>query len=367
MAAAEKAGKKLFFGSYPITPASDILHELSRYKNLGVITLQAEDEIAAVCSAIGASYAGQIGVTASSGPGIALKSEAINLAVMAEVPVVIVDVQRGGPSTGLPTKTEQADLNLAVYGRNSESPVVVLAATTPSHCFEAAYTAVKLAIEHMTPVILLSDGFLANGSEPWKVPQLDQLPAIQVKHPTAPQNGRFHPYMRDPETLVRPWAIPGTPGLEHRIGGLEKQDVTGNVSYDPKNHEKMVNLRAEKVARVANRLPQQQVIGTGKAPLLVVGWGGTYGALYTAVTELQQVADVDYTHFTFINPLPKNTASLLQQYPRVLVCELNRGQFAALLRSHTAHPNIVSFTKVQGQPFLVSELKEAIQQQLNLN
>jgi 2-oxoglutarate ferredoxin oxidoreductase subunit alpha len=367
MAAAEKAGKKLFFGSYPITPASDILHELSRYKNLGVITLQAEDEIAAVCSAIGASYAGQIGVTASSGPGIVLKSEAINLAVMAEVPVVIVDVQRGGPSTGLPTKTEQADLNLAVYGRNSESPVVVLAATTPSHCFEAAYTAVKLAIEHMTPVILLSDGFLANGSEPWKVPQLDQLPAIQVKHPTAPQNGRFHPYMRDPETLVRPWAIPGTPGLEHRIGGLEKQDVTGNVSYDPKNHEKMVNLRAEKVARVANRLPQQQVIGTGKAPLLVVGWGGTYGALYTAVTELQQVADVDYTHFTFINPLPKNTASLLQQYPRVLVCELNRGQFAALLRSHTAHPNIVSFTKVQGQPFLVSELKEAIQQQLNLN
>jgi 2-oxoglutarate ferredoxin oxidoreductase subunit alpha len=367
MAAAEKAGKKLFLGSYPITPASDILHELSRYKNLGVITLQAEDEIAAVCSAIGASYAGQIGVTTSSGPGIALKSEAINLAVMAEVPVVIVDVQRGGPSTGLPTKTEQADLNLAVYGRNSESPVVVLAATTPSHCFEAAFTAVKLAIEHMTPVILLSDGFLANGSEPWKFPQLDQLPPIHVNHPTAPQNGRFYPYLRDPETLVRPWALPGTPGLEHRIGGLEKQDVTGNVSYDPKNHEKMVNLRAEKVARVANRLPQQQVIGSGKAPLLVVGWGGTYGALYTAVTELQQVADVDYTHFTFINPLPKNTASLLQQYPRVLVCELNRGQFAALLRSHTAHPHIVSFTKVQGQPFLVSELKEAIQQQLNLN
>jgi 2-oxoglutarate ferredoxin oxidoreductase subunit alpha len=286
---------------------------------------------------------------------------------MAEVPVVIVDVQRGGPSTGLPTKTEQADLNLAVYGRNSESPVVVLAATTPSHCFEAAFTAVKLAIEHMTPVILLSDGFLANGSEPWKFPQLDQLPPIHVNHPTAPQNGRFYPYLRDPETLVRPWALPGTPGLEHRIGGLEKQDVTGNVSYDPKNHEKMVNLRAEKVARVANRLPQQQVIGSGKAPLLVVGWGGTYGALYTAVTELQQVADVDYTHFTFINPLPKNTASLLQQYPRVLVCELNRGQFAALLRSHTAHPHIVSFTKVQGQPFLVSELKEAIQQQLNLN
>ncbi len=367
MAAAEKAGKKLFLGSYPITPASDILHELSRYKNLGVITLQAEDEIAAVCSAIGAGYTGQIGVTTSSGPGVALKSEAINLAVMAEVPVVIIDVQRGGPSTGLPTKTEQADMNLAVYGRNSESPLIVMAATTPSHCFEAAYMAVKLAIEHMTPVILLSDGYLANGSEPWKFPRVADLPEIRIQHPVAPQNGTFYPYLRDPETLVRPWAIPGTPGLEHRIGGLEKQDVTGNVSYEPKNHEKMVQLRAEKIARVANRLPDQKVIGTGHARMLVVGWGGTYGALFTAVSELQRNgADVDFAHFTYINPLPKNTASLLKRYDKVLVCELNMGQFASLLRSRTAHPNIMSFTKVQGQPFLVAELKEAIMQHLNL-
>ncbi|GIV36096.1 MAG: MFS transporter [Cyclobacteriaceae bacterium] len=367
MAAAEKTGKKLFLGSYPITPASDILHELSRYKNLGVITLQAEDEIAAVCSAIGAGYAGQIGVTTSSGPGVALKSEAINLAVMAEVPVVIIDVQRGGPSTGLPTKTEQADMNLAVYGRNSESPLIVMAATTPSQCFEAAYMAVKLAIEHMTPVILLSDGYLANGSEPWKFPRVADLPEIRVQHPVKPQNGAFYPYLRDPETLVRPWAIPGTPGLEHRIGGLEKQDVTGNVSYDPKNHEKMVHLRAEKVARVASRLPEQQVIGTGHARMLVVGWGGTYGALFTAVSELQHNgADVDFAHFTYINPLPKNTATLLKRYDKVLVCELNMGQFASLLRSRTNHPNILSFTKVQGQPFLVAELKEAIMQHLNL-
>lgn len=365
MAAAEKAGKKLFLGSYPITPASDILHELSRYKNMGVVTLQAEDEIAAVCSAIGAGYAGQIGVTTSSGPGIALKSEAINLAVMAEVPVVIIDVQRGGPSTGLPTKTEQADVNIAVFGRNSESPLVVMAASTPSNCFDAAYQAVKLAIEHMTPVILLSDGYLANGSEPWRFPKMADLPEIKINHPKSPQNGRYYPYMRDPETLVRPWAIPGTPGLEHRIGGLEKQDITGNVSYDPLNHEKMVHLRAEKIARVANYIPEQTIHGSGKASLLVVGWGGTYGALFTAVSELQRNGvDIDYAHFTYINPLPRNTAALLKDYRKILVCELNMGQFATLLRGRTAHPGIVSHTKVQGQPFLVSELKEAIMQHL---
>lgn len=365
MAAAEKAEKKLFLGSYPITPASDILHELSRYKNMGVITLQAEDEIAAICSAIGAGYAGQIGVTTSSGPGIALKSEAINLAVMAEVPVVIIDVQRGGPSTGLPTKTEQADINIAVFGRNSESPLVVMAACTPSHCFEAAYQAVKLAIEHMTPVILLSDGYLANGSEPWKFPKMADMPEIKVNHPIAPQNGRFYPYMRNPETLVRPWAIPGTPGLEHRIGGLEKQDITGNVSYDPLNHEKMVRLRAEKIAKVANHIPEQTVIGSGNGSMLVIGWGGTYGALFTAVSELQHAGvNVDYTHFTYINPLPRNTASLLARYRKILVCELNMGQFANLLRGRTAHQGITSYTKVQGQPFLVSELKEAIMQHL---
>ncbi len=351
MAAAEKIGKKLFLGSYPITPASDILHELSRYKNMGVITLQAEDEIAAICSAIGASYAGQIGVTTSSGPGVALKSEAINLAVMAEVPVVVIDVQRGGPSTGLPTKTEQADINLAIYGRNSESPLIVMAAATPSHCFEAAYTAVKLAVEHMTPVILLSDGFLANGSEPWKFPRLADLPEIHVQHPTQPHNGEFYPYQRNPDTLVRPWAIPGTPGLEHRIGGLEKQDVTGNVSYDPKNHEKMVHLRAEKIARVARRLPEQQVVGSGNAPLLVVGWGGTYGALFTAVTELQnEGVHLDFAHFTYINPLPKNTVELLSRYEQVLVCELNMGQFASWLRSRTAHPQSLSATRPAPRP-----------------
>lgn len=361
MAATEKMGKKLFFGSYPITPASDILHELSRYKNMGVITLQAEDEIAAVCAAIGASYAGQVGVTASSGPGIALKSEAINLAVMAELPLVVIDVQRGGPSTGLPTKTEQADVNIAVYGRNSESPLVVMAATTPSNCFDAAYQAVKLAVEHMTPVILLSDGYLANGSEPWRFPRMADLPEIRVHHPKETQNGKFHPYVRDAETLVRPWAIPGTPGLEHRIGGLEKQDVTGNVSYDPKNHEKMVKLRAEKIARIANYIPELQVIGPGNATMLVVGWGGTYGALFTAVSELRDEGIVvDYAHFQYLSPLPRNTKEIVERYAKILVCELNMGQFASLLRSRTTHPNILSFTKVQGQPFLVNELKKNI-------
>ena len=358
MAAAEKMGKKIFFGSYPITPASDILHELSKHKNFGVITLQAEDEIAAVCSAIGASYAGQLGVTASSGPGIALKGEAIGLAIMAEIPLVVIDVQRGGPSTGLPTKTEQADINIAVYGRNSESQAIVLAASTPSNCFEFAYLAAKLTVEHMTPVILLSDGYLANGSEPWKFPAMADLPPITVKEVKA-TNGAFQPYERDPQTLAREWALPGTPGLEHRIGGLEKQEVTGNVSYDPLNHEKMVLVRAEKVARVANDIPELQVKGDGNGKFLVVGWGGTYGSLFTSATELQRAGKkIDYVHFNYINPLPKNTKAVLEKYKKILVCELNMGQFAALLRSKFAGLNIVSYNKIQGQPFMVTELKE---------
>ncbi len=358
MAASEKLGIKLFYGSYPITPASDILHELSKHKHLGIVTLQAEDEIAAVCSAIGASYAGQLGVTASSGPGIALKGEAIGLAIMAEIPLVIVDVQRGGPSTGLPTKTEQADINLALHGRNSESPCIVLAASTPSNCFEFAYTAAKLALEHMTPVILLTDGYLANGSEPWKFPKMSELPAIKI--PYAKANGEAYlPYLRDNETLARRWAVPGMPGLEHRIGGLEKQENTGNVSYDPVNHEKMVRTRAEKVERVANYIPDIEVMGEGKGKLLVVGWGGTYGSLHTSVSELWKAGrDIDHAHFNFINPLPKNTRQLLSNYEKVVVCELNMGQFASHLRSKFPDIKIESYTKIQGLPFTVTELKE---------
>jgi 2-oxoglutarate ferredoxin oxidoreductase subunit alpha len=359
MAAAQKMKKKLFYGTYPITPASDILHELSRYKNMGVITLQAEDEIAAVCSSIGASYAGQLGATASSGPGIALKGEAIGLALMAELPLVIIYVQRGGPSTGLPTKTEQADLNQAIYGRNSESQVIVLAASTPSNCFDFAFEASRLSVEHMTPVILLTDGYLANGSEPWKFPSMSELPDIKVPAINVKDNGQpFFPYSRDPETLVRKWAVPGTPGLEHRIGGLEKQDQTGNVSYEAANHEMMVKLRADKVAKVANRIPDQSVYGSGSGKLLVVGWGGTFGALYTSVKDAQEVGkDVDLAHFNYIFPLPKNTGDLLSRYETILVCELNLGQFVGYLRSKFPGLNFKSYTKVQGQPFTISELK----------
>lgn len=358
MAAAEKLGKKLFYGSYPITPASDILHELSKHKHLGIISLQAEDEIAAVCSTIGASYAGQLAVTASSGPGIALKGEAIGLAVMAEIPLVVIDVQRGGPSTGLPTKTEQADINLALYGRNSESPCIVLAASTPANCFEFAYMAAKLSMEHMTPVILLTDGYLANGSEPWKFPKMSELPAINV--PMAKPNGEAYlPYLRNKETLARYWAIPGTPGLEHRIGGLEKQENTGNVSYDPMNHENMVKVRAEKVERVANYIPKIEVMGKGSGKLLVVGWGGTYGSLHTAVSELWKAGkDIDHAHFNYINPLPKNTKELLESYDKVVVCELNMGQFVSHLRSKFPDLKLEAYNKIQGLPFTVTELKE---------
>jgi len=364
MAAAEKMGKKLFYGSYPITPATDILHELSRYRHLGVISLQAEDEIAAVCSAIGASYAGEVGVTASAGPGIALKAEAIGLAVMAEVPLIVVDVQRSGPSTGMPTKTEQADLLMALYGRNSENPCIVLAPSTPSNCFNFAYQAVKLSYEHMTPVILLSDGYLANGSEPWKYPSMKDLP--EIKPPIAEENGQsYKPYVRDNDKLSRYWAIPGMKGFEHRIGGLEKEEETGNISYDPENHEKMVKLRAEKVRRVANYIPELEVTGNGSEDLLVVGWGGTYGTLLTAVLELQKEGQkIDLAHFNYINPLPKNTGEVFSRYSKILVCELNLGQFAAYLRSKFPKYNYLQYNKIQGQPFSVIEIKEQISKNL---
>ncbi len=360
MAGAEKMGRKLFYGSYPITPASDILHELSRHKQLGVITLQAEDEIAAVCSAIGASYAGQIGVTASSGPGIALKGEAIGLAVMTELPLVIIDVQRGGPSTGLPTKTEQADLNIAVFGRNSESPAIVIAASTPADCFDFGFEAVRLAYEHMSPVLLLTDGYLANGSEPWKIPSMKDLPEIKVKL-AEEGSENFHPYTRNPETLSRLWAYPGMKGLEHRIGGLEKEDVSGNVSYDPENHEKMTKLRADKIARVANNIPEQKVEGNGDGDLLMVGWGGTYGAMLTAIKELTEEGyKVDLAHFNYISPLPKNTGEILKKYSKILVCELNLGQFASYLAGIYPGTTFEKFNKIQGQPFSVTELKEKV-------
>ena len=360
MAAAEKMDRKLFYGSYPITPASDILHELSKHKNLGVITLQAEDEIAAVCSAIGASYAGQIGVTASSGPGIALKGEAIGLAVIAELPLVIIDVQRGGPSTGLPTKTEQADLNIAVHGRNSESPAIVIAASTPANCFHFAYESARLAFEHMSPVLLLTDGYLANGSEPWKFPSMADMAPINVSMAN-PNGEAYLPYERDPENLVRKWALPGMEGLQHRIGGLEKAEDTGNVSYDPDNHQRMTEIRAEKIARVANNIPEQKVEGDGSGDVLVVGWGGTYGALLTAVKELRRSGQkVDLAHFNYINPLPKNTKEIFGNYKKILVCELNLGQFAGYLASIYTEFEFVKFTKVKGQPFTVTEIKEKV-------
>ena len=360
LAAREKLGKKLFYGSYPITPASDILHELAKYKHLDVITLQAEDEIAAVCSAIGAAYAGHLGITASSGPGIALKSEAISLAGMVELPLVIVDVQRGGPSTGLPTKTEQGDLMMAIYGRNSANPVIVIAASTPSNCFHYAFEAVRLAIAHMTPVMLLSDCFLANGSEPWKFPKMSDLPDIKI--PVPKLNGQdYQPYFRDKDKLSRYWAIPGIKGLEHRIGGLEKEDVTGNISYDPVNHEKMMKIRAEKVARVANYIPKLEVTGKETADVLVVGWGGTYGSLLTAVLELQEAGkSVSLAQFNYINPLPRNTEEILSKYKKILVCELNRGQFVSYLRSKFPQFPYEQCNKIQGLPFTVGELKEKI-------
>ncbi|MBN4061846.1 MAG: MFS transporter [Flavobacteriales bacterium] len=365
MAAVEKLGKKLFYGSYPITPASDILHELAKHKHMGVMTLQAEDEIAACCSAIGASYAGHVGITASAGPGIALKGEAIGLATMVELPLIIIDVQRGGPSTGLPTKTEQGDLNMAIGGRNSDSPIIVIAPSTPANCFHFSYQAVKLSIEHMTPVMILSDGYLANGSEPWKFPKMADFPEIKV--PLAQVNGeeKFYPYKRDPEKLSRFIAIPGTKGLEHRIGGLEKEDETGDISYDPINHEKMTKIRVEKVARVANYIPEQKLIGESQGDLLIVGWGSTEGALLTAMKEIQAVGrKVGLAQFNYINPVPKNTAEIFAGYKKILVCELNLGQFANYLRGHFPEFKFEQYNKVQGLPFTVFEIKDEILKQL---
>ena len=361
-AASVRAGVPLFFGSYPITPASDILAELSRWKPQGVITFQAEDEIAAVCSSIGASFGGHIGVTATSGPGFALKSEAIGLAVTTELPLVIINVQRGGPSTGLPTKTEQADLLQVLFGRNGESPVAVIAASSASDCFDTAVEAVRLAVEHMTPVVLLTDGYLANGSEPWRVPRATDLPPIRVQFRTDPEG--FQPFLRDPDTLARPWVKPGTPGLEHRIGGLEHTNGSGNVSYDPFNHEEMTRLRAEKIARIARSIPPAEPFGADSGDLLLVGWGGTYGALHAATRDAQNRGwKVSHLHLRYINPFPANVGEMLQRFRRVLVAELNLGQLDLLLRARFL-VDTMKLNKVQGQPFIVGEVLSAIEKAL---
>lgn len=364
LAAAEKAGLPLFCGSYPITPATGILEELALHKSLGCKTLQAEDEIAGICTAIGASFAGNLAVTTTSGPGLSLKSEALGLAVMTELPLVVVDVQRGGPSTGLPTKTEQSDLNQALYGRNGECPIPVIASHSPANCFDMAFQAAKIALEHMTPVILLSEGFLGNGSEPWRIPSMDSYP--EIKPPYAKgilaEDEKFCPFRRDPETLVPKWALPGQKGLEHRVGGLEKNHE-GVLSTDPANHETMVRERAEKVARIARDIPQLTVEGPSEADLLIVGWGGTYGHLKTAYAELGR-EDVALAHFDYINPLPANTAEVFSRYKRILVCELNSGQFAAYLRGVLPQFSYLQCNKVQGQPFLVSDIMAAVEKAL---
>ena len=365
LAAAEKAGLPLFCGSYPITPATDILQELALRRDLGAKTYQAEDEIGGICTAIGASYAGNFAVTTTSGPGLALKSEACGLAVMAELPLVIVDVQRGGPSTGLPTKTEQSDLMQALYGRNGESPMPVIAASTSGNCFDYAFIAGKIALEHMTPVILLTDGFLANGAQPWLIPSMAKLPEIKIRR--AKEGDNYQPYARDPETLARTWAVPGTKGLEHRIGGLEKMNITGTISYVPENHQVMTDLRQEKVARIANYIPQQEVFGNPEGgEVLVVGWGGTYGHLFSAVKELRKEGkDVSLAHFNYINPLPKNTQEVLAKFKKILVCELNLGQFAAYLRSKYPEFTYQQYNKVAGLPFTVLEIKEEVNKLMN--
>lgn len=368
--AAQNAGVKLFLGSYPITPASDILHELSKRKNFGVTTFQAEDEIAAVCSSIGASFGGALGITTSSGPGIALKSEAMNLAMMLELPLVIVDIQRGGPSTGLPTKTEQSDLNMAMFGRNGESPMIVVAAKSPSDCFNMAFEAARLSLEHMTPAILLTDGFIANGSEPWKIPNVNEaFPKIKTRiaNPDEYQDKKFYPYQRDEKTLARMWATPGMPNLMHRVGGLEKEENTGNVSYDPQNHEAMVRIRQEKVDLVANNIPEQDLIGDASGDLLLVSWGGTYGATYQAVNQARAKGQkVSLMHMRYLNPMPKNVGEILGSFKQVVVAELNGGQLKDILNSRYAC-GAQSYTKVQGKPFMIRELCQMIDHKLESN
>ena len=360
IAAAEKAGLQLFLGSYPITPATDILHELSKRKDLNVITVQAEDEIAGVCTAIGASFAGCLAATSTSGPGLALKSEAIGLAVIAELPLVVIDVQRGGPSTGMPTKSEQTDLLQALYGRNGECPAVVLAAATPTDCFDAAYWAGKLAVEHMTPVILLTDAFIANGSSAWRLPDLENYPEIKPNRVSNYKEDKvWKPYRRDKETFVRYWAIPGMEGYMHRLGGLEKDYDTSAISTDPANHQKMVKTRQAKIDKIADFIPEVEVIGDEDADLLIVGWGGTYGHLYEAMEIMhEQNKKVALAHFRFINPLPKNTAAVLSKYKKVVVAEQNNGQFANYLRSKVDGFTPYKFDRIKGQPFIVARLVE---------
>lgn len=380
-AAAQVAGKTLVYGSYPITPASPILEGLAELRRFGVKTFQAEDEIAAIGVAIGASYGGAIGITGTSGPGVCLKSEAINLAVMTELPVVIVDVQRGGPSTGLPTKTEQSDLLQAMFGRNGDSPVAIVAPQSPVDCFDMAFEAVRIATRFMCPVFYLSDGYIANGSEPWKIPSVEKLPKIAIENATGPnsdgwagpghENGdgegggteKFLPYRRD-EFLSRPWAIPGTPGLEHRIGGIEKQDVTGNINYEPANHQHMTDTRRKKIENIAETIPDLEVKGSADAELLVIGWGGTYGSITTAVERARRRGlKVAQAHFRYLNPMPKNTAAVLKKFKKILVPELNGGQLTWLLRAKYLAP-AEGLCKVQGKPFLVSEIESAIEKML---
>lgn len=359
IAAAEKAGLKLFLGSYPITPATDVLHELSKHKSLGVITVQCEDEISGCATAIGASFAGALAVTTTSGPGVCLKSEAMNLAVITELPLVVLNVQRGGPSTGLPTKSEQTDLLQALFGRNGESPMPVIAATSPTNCFDAAYAACKMALEHMTPVVLLTDGFVANGSGSWKLPNLDTYPEIKPQYVTPEMKDNYTPYKRNPENQVRYWAIPGQEGYTHILGGLEKDSNTGAISTDPENHNLMCHLRAEKVAKIA--VPDVEVQGcVDDADLLIVGFGGTYGHLYSAMEEMNKAGQkVALAHFSYINPLPKNTAEVLKKYKKVVVAEQNLGQFAGYLRMKVDNFTPYQFNEVKGQPFVVSELVAA--------
>ena len=357
MAAAERANLPFFLGSYPITPATDILAELSKHKNLGIKTFQAEDEIAGVISAIGAAYAGSLAATTTSGPGLSLKSEALGLAVITELPLVVVDVQRGGPSTGLPTKTEQSDLMQALYGRNGEAPMVVLAASSSSDCFDFAFEAAKIAVEHMTPVLLLTDSYLANGSELWNIPDIEKMPKIKPLLVEENIEGGYKPYKRDPETLARNWAIPGQEGNQHRVGGLEKADIIGSVSHDPANHEKMVQLRAEKIRKVVNVIPNQTIFGKESGKLLIVGWGSTKGAIYSAWSKLyDEGKDIAAACFNYIMPLPANTEETLSGYDEVLVCELNNGQFVNYLRALYPHIKFTQYNKNEAQPFMVSEL-----------
>jgi 2-oxoglutarate ferredoxin oxidoreductase subunit alpha len=362
--AAQKAGLKLYLGSYPITPASDILHELSKYKNFGVLTFQAEDEIAAITSSIGAAYSGALAITTTSGPGMALKTEALGLAVMTELPLIVCDIQRGGPSTGLPTKTEQADLLQAMFSRNSEAPIPVLAPSTPGDCFWTALEASRIALKYMVPVIILSDGYLANGAEPWRIPTAEEIPPIPVKFATNPEG--FFPYKRDPQTLARPWAIPGTPGLEHRIGGIEKQEVTGNVNYEPLNHEKMVRIRAAKVEAIRQDIPDVTPAGDPEGDLLLVSWGSTFGSVTQAVKEQREKGrKIGHLHLRHLNPLPGNVGEVLKRYKKVLVPELNMGQLLLLLRAKYL-VDAVGLNKIQGRPFKQSELEQKIEEMLGV-